>query len=194
MCGLEFLSHLKGWICLVEEVVLIVVDVRHISNLSFLYQFLSSGECFVICILEHLPCVNFIPNLTLCWSIGSHMCSPFSCIIIECMIKILWFLNSMWLTKCELYSRTCSVELPQSWYTNMVVDLTSYIIFSLIEIMTFRNSYNCKDLISFSHLLVYQFFVKGGMEGHLSRDCTTEPKAKSCYKCGEEGHIVCRKI
>lgn len=23
----------------------------------------------------------------------------------------------------------------------------------------------------------------GGGEGHLSRDCTTEPKAKACYKC-----------
>jgi cellular nucleic acid-binding protein len=31
----------------------------------------------------------------------------------------------------------------------------------------------------------------GGMEGHVSRDCTMEVKAKSCYKCGQEGHIVC---
>ena len=30
----------------------------------------------------------------------------------------------------------------------------------------------------------------GGMEGHVSRDCTMEAKAKSCYKCGQEGHIV----
>jgi hypothetical protein len=30
----------------------------------------------------------------------------------------------------------------------------------------------------------------GGMEGHVSRDCSMEAKAKSCYKCGEEGHIV----
>lgn len=28
------------------------------------------------------------------------------------------------------------------------------------------------------------------MEGHVSRDCTLEAKAKSCYKCGQEGHIV----
>ncbi|KAG2106793.1 uncharacterized protein F5147DRAFT_224672 [Suillus discolor] len=31
----------------------------------------------------------------------------------------------------------------------------------------------------------------GGLEGHVSRDCTMEVKAKSCYKCGQEGHIVC---
>lgn len=30
----------------------------------------------------------------------------------------------------------------------------------------------------------------GGGEGHVSRDCTQEAKAKSCYKCGQEGHIV----
>ncbi|KAI6098393.1 hypothetical protein EDD16DRAFT_560540 [Pisolithus croceorrhizus] len=30
----------------------------------------------------------------------------------------------------------------------------------------------------------------GGMEGHVSRDCSMEAKAKSCYKCGLEGHIV----
>jgi len=30
----------------------------------------------------------------------------------------------------------------------------------------------------------------GGMEGHVSRECTMEAKAKSCYKCGQEGHIV----
>jgi hypothetical protein len=30
----------------------------------------------------------------------------------------------------------------------------------------------------------------GGMEGHVSRDCTMEQKAKSCYRCGREGHIV----
>ena len=28
------------------------------------------------------------------------------------------------------------------------------------------------------------------MEGHVSRDCTMEQKAKSCYRCGQEGHIV----
>jgi Zinc knuckle len=30
----------------------------------------------------------------------------------------------------------------------------------------------------------------GGMEGHVSRDCSMEQKAKSCYRCGQEGHIV----
>ena len=30
----------------------------------------------------------------------------------------------------------------------------------------------------------------GGLEGHVSRECTMETKAKSCYKCGQEGHIV----
>ncbi|KAI0261398.1 hypothetical protein BC834DRAFT_479244 [Gloeopeniophorella convolvens] len=34
----------------------------------------------------------------------------------------------------------------------------------------------------------------GGMEGHVSRDCTMEQKAKSCYRCGQEGHIVRRPI
>ncbi|KAJ6532836.1 hypothetical protein DFH09DRAFT_1092590 [Mycena vulgaris] len=29
----------------------------------------------------------------------------------------------------------------------------------------------------------------GGLEGHVSRDCTAEAKPKSCYKCGQEGHI-----
>ncbi|KAI6139008.1 DNA-binding protein hexbp [Pisolithus tinctorius] len=29
----------------------------------------------------------------------------------------------------------------------------------------------------------------GGMEGHVSRDCSMEAKVKSCYKCGLEGHI-----
>ena len=28
------------------------------------------------------------------------------------------------------------------------------------------------------------------MEGHVSRDCSMEQKAKSCYRCGQEGHIV----
>lgn len=32
--------------------------------------------------------------------------------------------------------------------------------------------------------------MAGGMEGHVSRDCTMEQKAKSCYRCGREGHIV----
>lgn len=32
--------------------------------------------------------------------------------------------------------------------------------------------------------------ILGGLEGHVSRDCTMEQKAKSCYKCGQEGHIV----
>lgn len=31
----------------------------------------------------------------------------------------------------------------------------------------------------------------GGGEGHVSRDCSAVQKAKTCYKCGEEGHIVC---
>jgi len=30
----------------------------------------------------------------------------------------------------------------------------------------------------------------GGGEGHVSRECTQEAKAKSCFKCGQEGHIV----
>ncbi|KAF9014343.1 hypothetical protein BDQ17DRAFT_454275 [Cyathus striatus] len=30
----------------------------------------------------------------------------------------------------------------------------------------------------------------GGGEGHVSRDCSQEAKPKSCYKCGQEGHIV----
>ena len=34
----------------------------------------------------------------------------------------------------------------------------------------------------------------GGMEGHVSRDCTMEQKAKSCYRCGREGHIVRRVL
>ncbi|KAJ6472821.1 hypothetical protein DFH09DRAFT_1219251 [Mycena vulgaris] len=29
----------------------------------------------------------------------------------------------------------------------------------------------------------------GGLEGHLSPDCTAETKPKSCCKCGTEGHI-----
>ena len=33
------------------------------------------------------------------------------------------------------------------------------------------------------------FIVTGGLEGHVSRDCTMEPRAKSCYKCGQAGHI-----
>lgn len=43
-----------------------------------------------------------------------------------------------------------------------------------------------------AHLSVglYSSFVLGGLEGHVSRDCTMETKAKSCYKCGEEGHLV----
>ena len=28
------------------------------------------------------------------------------------------------------------------------------------------------------------------MEGHVSKECTAETKAKTCYKCGQEGHIV----
>ncbi|KAI5990541.1 hypothetical protein F5J12DRAFT_475168 [Pisolithus orientalis] len=31
--------------------------------------------------------------------------------------------------------------------------------------------------------------LHGGMEGHVSRDCSMEAKVKSCYKCGLEGHI-----
>ncbi|KAJ7182314.1 hypothetical protein C8R43DRAFT_940471 [Mycena crocata] len=29
----------------------------------------------------------------------------------------------------------------------------------------------------------------GGLEGHVSRDCTMEAKPKACYKCGVEGHL-----
>jgi len=35
-----------------------------------------------------------------------------------------------------------------------------------------------------------EHYNAGGGEGHVSRDCTQEAKAKSCYKCGQEGHIV----
>lgn len=38
------------------------------------------------------------------------------------------------------------------------------------------------------------FGLIGGGDGHVSRDCTQEAKAKTCYKCGEEGHIVRRRI
>jgi hypothetical protein len=31
----------------------------------------------------------------------------------------------------------------------------------------------------------------GNMGGHISSQCTMEPKAKSCYTCQQEGHIVC---
>lgn len=34
------------------------------------------------------------------------------------------------------------------------------------------------------------FVIVGGLEGHVSRDCTMEAKPKTCYKCGLEGHIV----
>ena len=36
--------------------------------------------------------------------------------------------------------------------------------------------------------------MTGGAEGHVSRDCSAPAKAKSCYKCGQEGHIVRRVI
>jgi Zinc knuckle len=39
-------------------------------------------------------------------------------------------------------------------------------------------------------MVVYATYDVGGMEGHVSRDCTMEQKAKSCYRCGREGHIV----
>ncbi|KAI0253474.1 hypothetical protein BJV78DRAFT_179517 [Lactifluus subvellereus] len=39
-------------------------------------------------------------------------------------------------------------------------------------------------------MVVYATYGVGGMEGHVSRDCTMEQKAKSCYRCGREGHIV----
>ncbi|KAF7288597.1 hypothetical protein MIND_01426300 [Mycena indigotica] len=32
--------------------------------------------------------------------------------------------------------------------------------------------------------------MTGGLEGHVSRDCTMEAKPKACYKCGQDGHIV----
>jgi Zinc knuckle len=58
-------------------------------------------------------------------------------------------------------------------------------------------SYNCKycDFFSLISLLSRVAFGivddrVGGMEGHVSRDCTMEQKAKSCYRCGREGHIV----
>jgi Zinc knuckle len=39
-------------------------------------------------------------------------------------------------------------------------------------------------------MVLYAMYGVGGMEGHVSRDCTMEQKAKSCYRCGREGHIV----
>lgn len=32
--------------------------------------------------------------------------------------------------------------------------------------------------------------IIGGGEGHLSKECTAEPKPKKCYKCDEVGHLV----
>ena len=32
--------------------------------------------------------------------------------------------------------------------------------------------------------------VVGKGEGHLSKDCTSEPKPKACFKCNEVGHLV----
>ncbi|KAF9819812.1 hypothetical protein IEO21_01903 [Rhodonia placenta] len=34
-----------------------------------------------------------------------------------------------------------------------------------------------------------RYILPGGLEGHVSRDCTSEAKAKSCFKCGKEGHL-----
>lgn len=55
-------------------------------------------------------------------------------------------------------------------------------------------SYNC-ECFYFPALLLQarsdgSDVTLGGLEGHVSRDCTMEQKAKSCYKCGQEGHIV----
>jgi hypothetical protein len=54
-------------------------------------------------------------------------------------------------------------------------------------------SYNCKHTQCRGFWVVdsLTFVVDlGGLEGHVSRDCTMETKPKSCYKCGQEGHIV----
>ena len=34
------------------------------------------------------------------------------------------------------------------------------------------------------------FCNPGGGEGHVSRDCGKDAKPKTCYSCGQEGHIV----
>lgn len=52
-------------------------------------------------------------------------------------------------------------------------------------------SYNCEFpyISTLNNHLEISIFA-GGAEGHVSRDCTMEAKPKSCYKCGQEGHIV----
>lgn len=33
-------------------------------------------------------------------------------------------------------------------------------------------------------------FAQCGAGGHISKDCSSAPAPKSCYNCGDSGHIV----
>ena len=53
------------------------------------------------------------------------------------------------------------------------------------------SSYNCKHSCIVSDVdLTLLYLNSGGEGGHVSRDCEAPTKAKECYKCGQEGHIV----
>ena len=67
---------------------------------------------------------------------------------------------------------------------NCYCDLTLVPLVLCVSATTVSTVFSSSDLRCSMHCNA------GGGEGHVSRDCTQEAKAKSCYKCGQEGHIV----
>jgi len=112
-------------------------------------------------------------------------------------------------TRVMSSSWTPGCELPKGGHTNLVNDLSfpsdqmtiDRVNGSRVSSCAPFVSYNCESRDFFEAvsclavsrsglLMVVRDDGIGGMEGHVSRDCTMEQKAKSCYRCGREGHIV----
>lgn len=79
---------------------------------------------------------------------------------------------------------SCPKAGTPTWYVARINVFLLLLMFSYLQLQLFVRS--LWRIIPIAE----RYILPGGLEGHVSRDCTSEAKAKSCFKCGKEGHLV----